>query len=106
MISSVIILPNVTLEFSDHNVKCDTGLYGTVSGFIIRLQIFWELNVRETQGPEIYLEFLEFYHLMYPRLLIEFGELVFFTNSNFMRNQVKRLGLFQNFSVMHGHKRF
>ena len=43
---------------------------------------------------------LELWHLIYPKLLIEFGMLVFFTNLSLMEFQVRYLALFLLFSVI------
>ena len=46
------------------------------------------------------LRLLELKHLIYPRLLTEFGMLVFFTNLSLMEFHVKYLALFPLFSVI------
>ena len=82
----------------DHLEKC--GLSSD------QLQIFSQLYLIELLGLLTALELLKLWHLIYPRLLTDFGMLVFFTNLSLMEFQVRYLALFLLFSVIDGFKWF
>ena len=71
-----------------------------VLGLLDQLLIFSQLHLIELLGLLIVLGLLELWHLIYPKLLIEFGMLVFFTNLSLMEFQVRYLALFLLFSVI------
>ena len=71
-----------------------------VLGLLSQLKIFWQLCLIELQGLLPGLGLIELYHLIYPKLLIEFGILVLFTKLGLMEFQVRYLALFLFFSVM------
>ena len=73
-----------------------------VLGLLDQLQIFLQLCLIELLGLLTGLGLLELEHLIYPRLLTEFGMLVFFTNLSFMEFQVRYLALFLLFLVIGG----
>ena len=60
----------------------------------------------ELIGILIGLGLLEPWHLIYPRLLLGFGMLVFLTNLRLMEFQVRYLALFLIFSVRDGFEWF
>ena len=60
----------------------------------------------ELIGILIGLGLLELWHLIYPRLLLGFGMLVFLTNLRLMEFQVRYLALFLIFSVRDGFEWF
>ena len=64
-----------------------------VLGLLDQLQIFLQLYLIELLGLLRGLGLLELLHLIYPRLLIEFGMLVFFTDLSLMEFQVRYLAL-------------
>ena len=70
-----------------------------VLGLLDQLQIFLQLYL-------IGLGLLGLWHLIYPRLLTEFGMPVFFTNLSLMEFQVTYLALFLLFSVTDSFKWF
>ena len=82
----------------DHLEKC--GLSSD------QLQIFSQLYLIELLGLLTALELLKQWHLIYPRLLTDFGMLVFFTNLSLMEFQVRYLALFLLFSVIDGFEWF
>ena len=65
-----------------------------VLGLLDQLQIFSQLYLIELLGLLTGLGLLELWHLIYPRLLIGFGMLVFFTNLSLMEFQVRYFVLF------------
>ena len=67
-----------------------------VLGLLDQLQIFAQLYLIEL------LWLLELWHLIYPRLLTEFGMLVFFSNVSLMEFPIRYLTLFLLFSVIDG----
>ena len=71
-----------------------------VLGLLNQLLIFSQLYLIELLGLLIGLALLELWHLIYPKLLIGFGMLVFFTNLSLMEFQVRYLALFLLFSVI------
>ena len=71
-----------------------------VLGLLDQLQIFSQLYLIELQGLLTGLGLLELWHLMCPRLLTEFGMLVFLANLSFMEFQVRHLVLLLLFSVI------
>ena len=71
-----------------------------VLGLLNQLLIFSQLYLIELLGLLTGLGILELWHLIYPKLLIGFGMLVFFTNSSLMEFQVIYLALFLLFSVI------
>ena len=71
-----------------------------VLGLLNQLLIFSRLYLIELLGLLTGLGLLQLWHLIYPRLLIEFGILVFFTNLNLLEFQVRYLALFLLFSVI------
>ena len=73
-----------------------------VLGLLDQLQIFSQLYLIELLGLLTALGLLELWHLIYPRLLIGFGMLVFFTNLSLMEFQIRYLALFLFFSVIDG----
>ena len=77
-----------------------------VLGLLDQLLIFSQLYLIELLGLLTGLGLLELWHLIYPKLLIEFGMLVFFTNLSLMEFQVRYLTLFLLFSVIDGFERF
>ena len=77
-----------------------------VLGLLEQLLIFPQLYLIELLGLLTGLGLLELWHLIYPRLLTEFGMLVFFTNLSLMEFQVRYLALFLLFSVIDGFKWF
>ena len=74
-----------------------------VLGLLNQLQTFSKLYLIELLELSTGLGLLlELWHLIYPRLLIGFGMLVFFTNLSLMEFQVRYLALFLLFSVIGG----
>ena len=73
---------------------------------LLDLQIFSQLYLIESLGLLTGLGLLELWLLIYPRLLTEFGMLVFFTNLSLMKFQVRYLTLFLLFSVIDGSEWF
>ena len=71
-----------------------------VLGLLDQLQIFQQLCLMELLSLLTSLGLLELQHLIYPRLLTEFGMLIFFTNLGLMEFQVRYLSLFLPFSVI------
>ena len=71
-----------------------------VLGLLDQLLIFSQLYLIELPGLLTGLGLLELWHLIYPRLLTEFGMLVFFTNLILMEFQVRYLVLYLLFSVI------
>ena len=71
-----------------------------VLGLLDQLLIFSQLYLIESLGLLTGLGLLELWHLMYPRLLIGFAMLVFFTNLSLMEFQVRYSVLFLLFSVI------
>ena len=55
-----------------------------VLGLTDQLQILWKFYLIELLGHFIDLRLVELQHLIYPRLLTEFGMLVFLTNLSYM----------------------
>ena len=90
----------------DHLEKCFFLISSMVLGLFDQLQIFSHLYLIELLGLLTGLELLEVWHLIYPRLLTEFGKLVFFTNLILMEFQVRYFALFFLFSVVDGFKWF
>ena len=74
-----------------------------VLGLLDQLQIL-QLNLIELRGLLTGLGLFELQYLIYPRLLIGFGMLVFFTNLSLMEFQVRYLALFLLFSIIDGFK--
>ena len=70
-----------------------------VLSLLDQLQIFSQLCLIELLELLTGLGLLELQHLIQPRLLTEFGMLVFFTNLGLMEFQVRCLALFFLFSV-------
>ena len=77
-----------------------------VLGLLDQLQIFSQLYLIELLGLLTSLELLELWHLIYPRLSIGFGMLVFFINLNLMEFQVRYLVIFLLFSVINSFQWF
>ena len=77
-----------------------------VLGLLDQLQIILQLYLIELLGPLAVLGLLEMYHLIYPKLLTDFGMLVFFTNLSLMEFQVRYLALFLFSSVIDSFKWF
>ena len=73
-----------------------------VLGLLDKLQIFSQSYLIELLGLLTDLGLLELWHLINPRLLTEFGMLVYFTNLSLMKFQVRYLALFLLFSVIDG----
>ena len=71
-----------------------------VLGLLDQLLIFSQLYLIELLGLLTGLGLLELWHLIYPRLLIGFGMLVFFKNVSLMESQVTYLTLFLLFLVI------
>ena len=71
-----------------------------VLGLLDQLLIFLQLYLIELLGLLTGLGLLDLLHLIYPKLLIGFGMLVFFTNVSFMEFQVRYLAVFLLFSVI------
>ena len=87
----------------DHLEKCVFFLISSmVLGLLNQLQILLQLYLIELLGLLTGLWLLELYHLIYSRLLIGFGMLVFFSNLGLMECQVRYLVLFPLFSVIDG----
>ena len=63
-------------------------------GLLNQVQIFWQLYLIELLGLLTGLGLLELQHLIYLRLLIGFGILVFFTNLILNEFQVRYFALF------------
>ena len=83
----------------DYLEKCGFFLISSmVSGLLDQMQIFLQLQLIQLQGLLTSLGLLDLYHLIYLRLLTEFGMLVFFTNLSLMEFQVKYLALFLLYS--------
>ena len=70
-----------------------------VSGLLNQLYIFWQLYLYELLELLTSPGLIELWHLTYPRILIQFGMLVFFTNLSLTEFQVRYLALFVLFSV-------
>ena len=79
-----------------------------VLGLLDQPQIFSQLYLAELLGLLTGLGLRELLHVIYPRLLIGFGMLVFFTNSSqgLMEFQARYLVLFLFFSVVDGFELF
>ena len=77
-----------------------------VLGILDHPQIFLELYLMEFLGLLTGLELIKLWHLIYPKLLIGFDMLVFFTNLTLMEFQVRYLASFIFFSVIDGFKWF
>ena len=77
-----------------------------ILGLLDQLQIFSQLYLIELLGPLTGLGLLELWHLIYPRLLTGLGMLIFFTNFNLIKFQVRYLALFLLCSVIDGFKWF
>ena len=77
-----------------------------VLGLLHQLQILSQLYLIELLGLLIGLGLLKLWHMIYPRLLTEFGMLVFFTNLSLMEFQVRYLALILLFTVIDGFKGF
>ena len=77
-----------------------------VLGLLIQLQIFSKLYLIKLLGLVTSLGLPELWLLIYPRLLTEFGMLVFFTNLGLMEFQVRYLALFLFLSVIWGFRWF
>ena len=90
----------------DHLKKCFFLISSMVLGLLDKLQIFSQLYLIELLGLLTGLVLLEVWNLIYPRLLTEFGMLVFFTNLTLMEFQVRYLALFFLFSVIDGFEWF
>ena len=71
-----------------------------ILGLVDQLQIFWQLFLIELLGVLTGLRLLKLQHFIYPRLLTEFGMLVFFTYWSLMEFQVRYLALFLLSSVI------
>ena len=71
-----------------------------VLGLVDQLLIFSQLYLIELLGLLTGLGLLELWHLIYPRLLMGFGMLVYFTNLSLMEFQIGYLALFLLFSVV------
>ena len=71
-----------------------------VLGLLNQLQISPQLYLIELLGLWTGLGLLELWHLIYPRLLTDFGMLVFFTNLSLLEFQVRYFALFLLFSVI------
>ena len=85
----------------DHLEKCDLFLISSmILSFLDQLQIFSQLYLIELLELLTGLGLLELWHLIYPRLLTEFGMLVYFTNLSLMEFQVRYLALFLLFLVI------
>ena len=100
----VSLLPVVSKVFEKlvNNSIIDHLIFSVVLGLLDQLQIFSQLYLIELLWLLTGLGLLELWHLIYPRLLIGFGMLVFFTNLSLMEFQVRYLALFLLFSVI-GH---
>ena len=66
----------------------------------IIISIIILISILAKPGLVTGLGLLELWHLIYPRVLTEFGMLVFFTNLSLMEFQVRHLALFLLFSVI------
>ena len=77
-----------------------------VLGLLDKLQIFLQSYMIELPGLLTDLGLLELWHLINPRLLTEFGMLVYFTNLSLMKFHVRYLALFLLFSVIDGFEWF
>ena len=77
-----------------------------ILGLVDQLQIFWQLFLIELLGVLTGLRLLKLQHFIYPRLLTEFGMLVFFTYWSLMEFQVRYLALFLLSSVIDGFEWF
>ena len=71
-----------------------------VLGLFDQLLIFSQFYLMELLGLLTGLGLLQLWHLRYPKLLIGFGMLVFFTKLSLMEFQVRYLALFLLFSVI------
>ena len=71
-----------------------------VLGPLDQLKIFWQLHLIVLLGLLTSLVLIELQPLIYPKLLIGFGMLFFFTNSSLMEFQIRYLALFLLFSVI------
>ena len=71
-----------------------------VLAFLHQLQIFQQFCLIELLELSTGLGLLELQHLIYPRLLTEFGMLVVFTNLGLMEFQIRYLVFFLLFSVI------
>ena len=90
----------------DHLAKCGLLISSMVLGLLDQLLIFSQLYLIEFLGFLTGLGLLKLWHLIYPRLLTEFGMLIFFTNLSLMEFQVRYLVLFLLFSAINGFKWF
>ena len=81
-------------------------IFSMVLGLLDQLQIFSQLYLIELLGLLTGLGLLELWHLIYPKLLIGFDMLVFFTILSLMEFQVRYLALFCLFSVIDGFEWF
>ena len=77
-----------------------------VLGRLDQLQIFSQLYLIELLGLLTSLGLLVLWQLIYPRLFIGFGMLIFFTNLSLMEFQVTYLALLLLFSVIDGFEWF
>ena len=77
-----------------------------VLGLLDQLLIFSQLHLIELLGLLTGLGLLELGHLIYPKLLLGFGMLVYFTDWSLMEFQVRYLALFLLFSVIDDFKWF
>ena len=85
----------------DHLEKCGLFLISSMDlGLLDQLLIFSQLYLIELLGFLTGLGLLELWHLIYPKLLIGFGMLVFFTKLSLMEFQVRYLALFLLSSVI------
>ena len=85
----------------DHLEKSDLILISSmVLGLRDQLQIFWQLLLIELLELLTGLGLLKLWYLIYPRLLTEFGILVFFTNIGLMEFQIRYFALLLHFSVI------
>ena len=86
--------------------KCYQKFFWVPIGLLDQLLLFSQLYLIELLGLLTGLGLLELWHLIYPKRLIGFGMLVFFTNLSLMEFQVRYLALFLLFSVIYDFKMF
>ena len=85
----------------NHLKKCGLfPIFSMVLGLLNKWQVFSQSHLIELLGLLLSLGLLKLWPLIYPRLLTEFGMLVFFTNLSLMEFQVRCLALFLFFSVI------
>ena len=111
-VSSLSVVSEVLERLANNKIaddleKCDRfSDSSTVLGLLDQLLIFSQLYLIELLELLTGLRLLELWHLIYPKLLIGFDMLVFFTNLSLMEFQVRYLALFLLFSVIDGFEWF